>query len=180
MSAFLNKWYRELLLFLFALVIIAPLLNAGRPLHLSTPDIKYAKARVLQLNLSDLYADPVTGYDTFHPPYYYLVLAAVTGVGLSLDATLILLTVLQVFLLIFLSYTVLWAAYGRQAGFLTCLLTLFIVQFMGSQNILLANSFYFSVPFYLAGLWFYLKIDNRARAPVLAGLCLSVRVNFSL
>jgi hypothetical protein len=102
-----KKYLRELVLVLFSLIIVAPMLYFGRPLHVLTPDIKYAKAKVLQLDIHHLYTDPVTGYDTFHPPYYYLVLAAGKEAGLSVDASLILMAVFNVFLIIFLSYAVL-------------------------------------------------------------------------
>jgi hypothetical protein len=170
MRAIRRKYYREILLGVLAAAVLTPLIYYGQPLHLLTPDIKYAKARVLQLNIADPYADPVTGYDTFHPPYYYLVLAGLNTTGLDIETVLFLITILNVILIIFLAYAALRTVYGATTALLCCFMIPFIIQFMGCQNILLPNSFYFSVPFYLAGLWCYLKPSGSARLSVLAAI----------
>ncbi len=166
----LKEHIREILLALLVLAILGPVFYFGRPLHLTTPDLKYAKAKVLQISQGDIFADPVTGFDTFHPPYFYLVLAGLRQTGLAIDTALVVMIILQVTLLVLLSYITLRTAFDRSTAFLTCLMIPFIVPFMGSLNILLANSFYFSVPFYLGGLWLYLKPQINAKRSVLIGL----------
>ncbi|MDD4052052.1 MAG: glycosyltransferase family 39 protein [candidate division Zixibacteria bacterium] len=170
MPIFFRKYYREILLSILAIALLAPLMYYGRPLYLLTPDIKYAKAKVLQISLADPYADPVTGYDTFHPPYYYLVLAALTATGLDFNTVLFLITILNVSLILFLAYAVLRTIFGATTAFLACLMIPFIIQFMGCRNILLPTSFCFSVPFYLAGLWCYLEPNASPRQSTLAAV----------
>jgi hypothetical protein len=155
--------YREIILAVLVLAIIGPILYFRAPWFFSSPDIAYVKAKVLQILAGGLYTDPITGYATFHPPFYHLVLAPFKAVGFEFNTILVGATILNVGLMMLFAYKALGVAFGRTAAFFACLLLPFIVEFMGCRNILLATAFYFSVPFYLAGLWLYFLPDMTDR-----------------
>jgi hypothetical protein len=117
----------------------------------------------MQVLQGRLFADPITGYNTMHPPWFHLVLAPFKALGLGLDFILIMVTVFNVALLIFFTYKVIETVFDRATALFTCLMITFIVEFMGCRNFLLATSFYFSLPFYVAGLWLYLKSAKSLR-----------------
>ncbi|MCP4568899.1 MAG: hypothetical protein GY841_15090 [FCB group bacterium] len=164
----MKRYQHHLILSALALAILGPLLYYRAPYFLATPDIMYVEAKVLQVLLGNLYADPVTGIATFHPPYYHLFLAPFKALGMNLHTVLVLVTISNVCLIIFFTYKTLKTAFNRQTALYTCMLLPFIIEFMGSRNILLATSFYFSTPLYLAGLWNYLKPTDSSRPTVLA------------
>ena len=141
-------------------IILGPLLYYRLPWYVSAPDIFYVKAKVLQVLAGSLFTDPITGYVTFHPPYYHLFLSFLSLLGIEIDWALIIVTVLNVSLIFFFAFKMLEVTFDRKTAFFTCLLIPFIVEYMGCRNILLATSFYFSMPFYLAGLWLYLKSNE--------------------
>jgi len=151
-----NK-YRLLIVSAFVLVMIFPVLYYGVPWFGNSPDIYYVKAKVLQVQEGNLFTDPVSGMITMHPPIYHVVLAGLVFIGCRIDLALVIITILNVALLIFFVYRIMAFLYGSETAFISCLLISFIIEFMGSQSILLAASFNFSVVFFLWGLWIYIK-----------------------
>jgi hypothetical protein len=157
---------RAYILGFWVLVILAPIFYYRVPWFFSSPDISYVRAKVMQILAGGLYTDPITGYATFHPPFFHLFLAPWKAMGLGFNTILVGVTVIDVALLFFFTYKVIAVAFSRTTAFYTCLLLPFIVEYMGCRNILLASSFYFSVPVYLAGLWLYLTPDLTTRRAV--------------
>jgi hypothetical protein len=151
------------------LIIVAPVLYYGVPYFSIGPDIFYVKAKVIQVQQGNIFADPVTGYDTFHPPAYHVVLAWLVFWGLSIDFSMILITIVNVSLIIYLTFRLCSHLYDTKTAFFVCLLIPFIFEFMGSRNILLATSYNFSVPFFLGGLLLYLKSNKSYLHIALAG-----------
>lgn len=149
-----------------AIVMLSPLLYYGVPINLATPDILYVKAKVLQVMAGRLFADPVSGYDTLHPFLYYLAMVPLRVIGLSMNTILLLITIVNVAGVFFFAYRVIRTAFDRQTAFFTCLMIPFISEFMGYRLTLLATSFSFSVPIYLAGLWLYLKPEPSRRRDI--------------
>ena len=84
----------------FALLLLLPTLFNLTPLYYTSPDIEYVKAKTLRVLEGDLFIDPVTGITNFHPPYYHLFLALLSIAGISLDLSLTLVTILNVFFII--------------------------------------------------------------------------------
>ena len=153
-----------LILSAMVLIILAPVIYYHAPWFANGADVFYAKAKLLQVQQGHLFTDPITGYDTFHPPLFHIVLYALTTTGLSADSGLTLMTILQVILIFFFTYRIIKSSFNAETALYTGLLTLFIFEFMGSRNILLASSFNFSIPFFLWGLSLYLKSgDSRKR-----------------
>lgn len=169
-----RKYTHGSILTIWVVVVLAPVLYYRVPWFFSSPDIIYVKAKVLQILAGSLYADPITGYATFHPPFYHLFLAPFKALGIGFNSILVGVTILNVALFTFFAYKVISAAFDKTTALYTGLMLSFIVEYMGCRNILLASSFYFSIPFYLAGLWLYLRKEataNRAvGAAVLWGL----------
>jgi hypothetical protein len=161
---------QRLILAGLVLIIVAPVLYYGAPYFVNSPDMFYVKAKVLQVQQGNIYADPITGYDTFHPPLYHVVLAGLSFLGWSIDVNLILLTIINVSLFVYFTYRLCSHLYDTNTAFIVCLLIPFIVEFMGSRNILLATSFNFSVPFFLGGLLVYLRSGTSYLRIGLAGL----------
>jgi len=160
----------ESLLGLLAVAIIGPLIYYRAPAFLSTPDILYVKAKLMQVLKGRIFADPITGYDTMHPPWYHLVLAPFKIIGLNIDLILAAVTILNVVLIVYFTFKLVETVFDRKTGFYTALMIPFIIEYMGCRNILLATSFYFSLPFYLAGLWVYFKSENSIRLSVIAAV----------
>ena len=166
----MRRYWKEILLALVVLAVIAPLFYYGTPFYISSPDICYVKAKVLHVLEGDIFADPVSGYDTLHPPLYHIFLGFFKVFGLSLDTILILVTIFNVSLLFIFTFKIIEYVYDRAVAFLTSLLLLFIVEYMGCTGILLATSFYFSVSFYLCGLWLYLKSEKSLKLSIMASV----------
>ncbi len=162
----IEGYLQEFVLGFWVLVILAPVFYYRVPWFFSSPDIIYVKAKVLQILAGGLYTDPITGYATFHPPFYHLFLAPWKAMGIGFNSILVGVTILNVALLVLFTYKVIKVAFGKTAAFYTSLMLPFIVEYMGCRNILLASAFYFSVPIYLAGLWLYLKEDLIPRRAV--------------
>jgi len=156
----LKRHNRTILVVILALVILGPVFYYFRPYLNYSPDILYVKAKILQILQGGMFEDPITGYDTFHPPVYHLFLTPLAGIGLSLETILTLITISNLSLTFFFVYKVVQEAFDSTTSFYTCLMTPFILSCMGSGEILLASSFYFSMPFYLAGLWLYIRRDD--------------------
>jgi hypothetical protein len=152
-----NKHSRIIWLTILGFIILGPVFYYRVPFSDISPDILYVKAKVLQIMQGSLFADPITGYDTFHPPFYHLFLIPFKSIGLDFNTILVMVTIINVSLMFFLVYKIVRTVYDSRTGFYTCLLIPFILESMGGGGILLPSSFYFSVSFYLAGLWFYVK-----------------------
>jgi hypothetical protein len=144
-------------------MVTAPVLYHQKLLYYGTPDIQYVKAKVLRVMEGDLYADPVTGYDNFHPPYYHLFLAGFVHLGIDVDTVLLLLSIINVCLVSFFVYLIMGFVFDRQTAFYVVLLVPFIWWQMGPGHIFLATAYFFSVPFYMAGLYLYLKNPSTTR-----------------
>jgi hypothetical protein len=151
------KYKRELILTGFVLIVLWPLLYHQTPLHFYTPDIQYVKAKVLWVKAGDLFADPISGYPTFHPPYYHLFLVLLSRLGIEISTQLLWVTIANNCLLFFFGYLLLRRIFGVETALISTLLMPFIIYYMGYGNPLLPASFRFSVPFYMAGLWLYTK-----------------------
>ena len=153
----MQKYKKELVLILFALILAGPVLYHGLPLYSFMPDIQFVKAKTLHVAAGDLYADPVTGFPTFHPPFYHLFLSFLTKLGIGINALLLMVSFLNTALIILMTFKLLSAVLGEQPAFIASLLLPFIIRFMGPGYLLLATAFYFSAPFYMIGLWLFLK-----------------------
>ncbi len=174
LELFLRRYWRETALFIVVGFVVGPLVYHGVPAYAATADVLYMKGKILQVLHGSIYADPVTGIDTMHPPVYHLLLAPFAAAGLELDTILILIAIVNVALMTFLTYRVTRQAFDPNVGLLTAMMLPFIIEFMGSRNLLLATAFNFSVPIYLAGLWLYLvsadSLPKTAVAALLWGL----------
>jgi len=159
---------KEIILGALAIILVGPLLYRMLPAYLPAPDILYVKAKVIQVWIGNIYADPITGYDTMHPPLYYILLALIGAVGFEINAGLIIITIFNVSLLLFFAFKVVEVAFDRTTGFYTALMIPFIVEFMGCRDILLATSFHTSLPIYLAGIWIYFKSEKSMPMSALA------------
>lgn len=164
----MNKYRHHLILTTVALAILGPLLYYRAPYFLASPDVMYVEAKVLQVLLGNLYADPVTGLATFHPPYYHLLLAPFKALGMNLHTVLVIITISNVSLTILFAYKALQMAFNSRTALYTCMLLPFVIEFMGCRDTLLATSFHFSIPLYLAGLFNYLKPSVSSRPTILA------------
>jgi hypothetical protein len=160
----------ELFMALLVLVLVGPILYKQLPVYLPTPDILYVKAKVMQVLRGNIFADPITGYDTMHPPLYHLVLAPFKALGLGTDFGLVVVTIFNVAGLMFFTFKIIETVFDRETGFCTALMIPFIIEFMGCRSILLATSFYFSLPFYLAGLWIYFRSEASLRMSAIAAI----------
>lgn len=169
----------NLLLIGLALVILAPVFYYGLPWFDNGPDIYYAKAKLLQVQQGNIFADPITGYDTFHPPLFHLILYALMATGLSVNTCLILLTVIYIVFMIFLTYRIIEFTFDKDIALYTTLLISFIFEFMGSRNILLATSFNISIPFFLWGLLLYLKSGDSIKRVIVTSFLWGVAFLFS-
>jgi len=158
----------EVLLTLLVLAVVGPAMYYRAPLYVLQPDILYVKAKVMYVLRGMLFTDPITGYDTMHPPFYHLFLAPFVAVGISVDAVLKWVAIVNVALTFFFTFKVISHEFNSRTAFWTCLLLPFIVEFMGPRNILLSTSYFFSLPFYLAGLWLYLKSEKSVRGSIAA------------
>lgn len=148
------------IVFGFAIIILLPVLLNLFPLYYSTPDIQYVKAKLYRVQMGEIYADPVTGFDNFHPPAYHLFLAIPALTGIPVDYILLLVTISNVLMIFFLLFKILAHQFEPTTALYTCLLIPFIVEYMGCGNLFLPTAFYFAIPFYLAGLWFFLPADR--------------------
>jgi len=140
------------------------------PILVFSPDVLYVKAKIMWVLRGDIFADPITGYDTMHPPWFHVILAPFYAAGIGRDTILSLVTVFNVALLFFFTYRIIGHVHDRRVAFWTCVMIPFIVEYMGPRNILLATSFYFSIPFYLAGLWLYVRSASSNRGAIGAAI----------
>jgi hypothetical protein len=170
LAKFIKRFSHELILGLLVLVIVGPTLYYRMPFVPFSPDILYVKAKVLWVLRGDIFTDPITGLVTMHPPFYHLFLAPFVAAGIDINLVMALTTVFIVALIFFFTYKIIADQYDRDTAFWTCVMLPFIYQFMGPRNILLATSYNFSIPFYLAGLWLYLDATTSKRTTVAAGV----------
>jgi len=161
----IKRNYRTAIITIIVLAMILPVLYYGVPWFGNSPDIYYVKAKVLQVQEGNLFTDPVSGRITMHPAIYHEVIAGLVFIGCDIDMALAIISILNVVLLVFFVYKIVRHLYDPVTAFISCLLISFVVEFMGSRNILLAASFNFSVAFFLWGLWFYIRSkDSLAKA----------------
>lgn len=154
------KKYKAIpVLTLLLLLMAGPILYHLLPQYYLTPDILYVKAKTMWVASGDLYTDPASGFPTFHPPYYHLFLSWFVRLGIHIDSLLITISLLNVALLLLFAYLLLRKVFDDTTVLVTLLLLPFINRYMGPDYLFLASSFSFSVPFFLAGLWLYLKED---------------------
>ncbi len=158
-----NKYKKELLLVVVVLVYLAPVLIYQMPLYYFSPDFQYVKAKFLRVAAGDLFEDPVTGFPSFHPPFYHMILAAVSKIGIGIDTLLYLVTIFNTLALFVFSYLILREVFEEATAFCATLLVPFIFRNMGPGQVFLPTAFYFSLPFFLAGLWLYLQGDSGRR-----------------
>jgi len=138
-------------------VIFFPVISNYAPAYWGTPDIQYVKAKTLRVMEGDIFTDPVTGIPNFHPPYYHLFLSSFISLGINIDTILLWVSIANMLLLLLFTYLIIKEYFDHESAFYVVLLIPFILEFMGPGYAFLATSFYFSLSFYLAGLWLYLK-----------------------
>ena len=166
----MRKNQENIILALFAIIVIGPVLYYHIPPYYFTPDILYVKAKLLAVMQGSLFSDPVTGFPTMHPPFYHLVLAVPALIGISTEALPLLVSIFNVVLTLVFTYLVISRLFNSTVGLFTALLIPFINQHMGPSYLFLATAFYFSIPFFLAGLWLYLKPKQTMRHWILTGV----------
>lgn len=159
-----------LLLTLVVLAMCAQTLYELVPPHLYSADLQYVKAKVVQVMEGHLLMDPVSGYQTFHPPFFHIILAPFRLIGLPWSWLLLLVSLVDISLLTFFTYRLVTDLYGRTAALCTAAALPFVIQFMGVAQPLLPTAFYFSISFYLAGLWLYLKAGKTTRRSLSVGI----------
>jgi hypothetical protein len=153
----------------FVVLLLGPLFYFHMPLHLTSPDIQFAQAKVLRVLHGDLFSDPVTGYPSFHPPFYYLILAIFARLGLSINLLFFIVTVSNVALLVLFTYLILKRQFGPDIALLSIFFIPLWVEFIRTGSMYLPAAFQFSIPVYLAGLWLFLYRDD-TRGAVFTGI----------
>ncbi|MDD4050363.1 MAG: hypothetical protein PHR28_00510 [candidate division Zixibacteria bacterium] len=148
------------------LLLAAPILIYSAPLYFFTPDIQYVKAKILRVMIGQLYADPISGFPSFHPPWYHVVLSVPARLGVGLDVLLRCAAVQNIVLIFLFSYLILRRVFDRRTAFFATLLVPFVFQHMGPAQIYLATAFYYSLPFFMAGLWLYLAPSRSPAADI--------------
>jgi hypothetical protein len=162
-----------ILIFLSSILFLWPVLAIGSALYLSSPDILYVKAKVLQVSLGHLFADPITGLPTMHPPWYHALLGLLGSFGIGIDTALLLATIWTVAGTVTFSFLVIRSVYGFQAAIGTIFALPFVIQFMGPQNFLLPSSFYVSLPLFLCGWWLLTMKTTTKSGPAIAAISLA-------
>ncbi|MEE9443735.1 MAG: hypothetical protein V3V99_13815 [candidate division Zixibacteria bacterium] len=170
----MNKYTHEVFLGLIIIVIVGPLLIFQSPPYFHTPDIQYVKAKTLAVMSGNLYDDPVTGFPSFHPPYYHLFLSWLASIGISLEIIPLIMAMINVCLLLIFSYLMLCRIFDKTTALLTTAMIPYINQYMGPGNIFLATAFYFSLPIFIAGLWVYLREKQTVLTRALTGFLLGL------
>lgn len=156
-------WVLAAAIFLLA----APALIYQAPLYFFTPDIQYVKAKILRVMAGELYTDPISGFPNFHPPWYHVILSVPARLGIGLDTLLRYAAVQNVVLIGLFSWLILRRVFDRRTALFATLLLPFIFQHMGPAQIYLATAFYYSLPFFMAGLWLYLAPSRTITADVM-------------
>lgn len=166
----MNKYAHEIFLGLIIIIIVGPLLIFQSPPYFHTPDIQYVKAKTLAVMNGNLYNDPVTGYPSFHPPFYHLFLSWLVSIGVSLEIIPLIMALINSCLLIVFSFLMLAKIFDRTTSLLTTAMIAYINQYMGPGHLFLATAFYFSMPIFMAGLWIYLKSKQTIITRIVTGL----------
>ncbi len=148
----------------FIVLLLGPLLYFHMPLHITTPDMQYAQAKVLRILHGELFTDPVTGYPSFHPPYYYLILAIFVRIGFSIDFLFFIVTVINIALMVLFTYEILKRQFGYDIALWSIFLIPLWVEFIRTGSMYLPAAFQFSIPIYLAGLWLFLYRNDKLGA----------------
>ena len=172
------KKYGLAISLILAVVLLGPLLYNLFPPYFMAPDIQYVKAKVLRVLQGEIFADPITGFDNFHPPFYHLFLAPLEAIGIPIDYVLMLVIIFVVLCLFYFTFKIVEQQFDSTIALGTAMLVPFIVEYMGCGNLFLATAFYFAMPFYLAGLYYFLKPDRKtaltALYAILWGICFLV------
>ncbi|MFH1699740.1 MAG: hypothetical protein ABIE07_04055 [Candidatus Zixiibacteriota bacterium] len=166
----MNKYTHEIFLGLIIIVIIGPLLIFQSPPYFHTPDIQYMKAKTLAVMRGNLYDDPVTGFPSFHPPFYHLFLSGAASIGISLEIMPLFMAIINVWLLLIFSYLMLCRIFDKTTALLTSAMIPYINQYMGPGYLFLATAFYFSLPIFIAGIWIYLREKQTNLTRILTGI----------
>ncbi len=166
----MQKYRHEIILALFAIIVLGPVLYYSIPPYYFTPDVLYVKAKLLAVMEGDFFSDPVTGFPTFHPPYYHMVLAPLTKTGLSMEALILFISLCNVCLTMLFIYLIIQRFYDKTVALITAILLPFVNQYMGPAYLYLATAFYFSIPIFLAGLLNYLSPDRTLKRNLLIGI----------
>ncbi len=150
----LQMYRKEIIVATLALLANAPVLYYRFPYLNLTPDCFYVKGKTLQVLQGYIYIDPVSGYNTLHPPFYHMVLALFIQAGISFNTLLVIISIINLTGLFIFTYLIIRNLYNNLTALGTCCLLLFISEFMGAREVLLPVSFYFSLNFFLAGIYF--------------------------
>jgi hypothetical protein len=151
--------------------ICYPAIYNYAPAYWGTPDIQYVKAKMLRVMEGDLFADPVTSITNFHPPYYHLFLSVFSRLGANIDSLLLWVSVVNMLLLFLLVYLITRVKFGDDIALWVTLLVPYMLEYMGPSYAFLATAFYFSMNFYLLGLWLYLQNSQSKKFVIVISLC---------
>ncbi len=135
-----------------------------------SPDMQYVKAKILYTLNGKLFNDPVTGYPTFHPPMYHIVLAPFKALGFSFSTILFWVFIFNMTMTFLMVYKVVARAFDSYVAVLTCMMMPFIMAYIGEGALLLTDSYSFSIAFYLIGLWLFMHPAKTHRFAMLSGL----------
>ena len=114
------KRYIEIsILMLLILAAIAPMFYYGTPFYESNPDIAYVKAKVLHVMEGNIFTDPISGYDTLHPPMYHIFIVPLKAIGLSFRIILIMVSIFNVSLTVFFAFKILAHLFDRPINQIT-------------------------------------------------------------
>ncbi|MFH1373403.1 MAG: hypothetical protein ABII79_06395 [bacterium] len=151
-------------------IMLGPTLYYLQAPFFYSPDMQYVKAKILYTLNGKLFNDPVTGYPTFHPPMYHIVLAPFKALGLSFSTILFWVFVFNMTMTFLMVYKVVARAFDSYVAVLTCMMMPFIMAYIGDGVLLLADSFSFSIAFYLIGLWLFMHPAQTHKLAMLSGL----------
>jgi hypothetical protein len=132
-------------------------------------DMMYIKAKVNYVLEGHVFDDPVTGVTTFHPPAFHVALGAMKVLGLDFSTLLWLVFMFDMAAVFVLIFAITRELFDDEAAMTVAAWVPFVMTFIGAGALLLANAFSFSMMFFLAGFWSFLRRNQSLRFPLLAG-----------
>lgn len=135
-----------------------------------TPDMMYIKAKVNYVLEGNIFGDPVTGVTTFHPPAFHVALGAIKALGLNFSPLLWLVFMFDMAVVFGLFYAISRELFDEETAMTATAWVPFVMAFIGAGALLLANAYSFSMMFFLAGFWSFLRRGQSLRFSLLAGL----------
>ncbi len=163
----LSTHYQYVITIILALITLGPWLYNLFPVFRFYPDFEYVMAKVIRVLEGNIFADPVTGIQNFHPPVYHVILAPFHALGIPTDYLLWFVTIINIVVMYILVFKILKRLFDSNTAIITVAMLPFINEFMGCGNILLPTAFYTGVSTFLAGIWFYLSPNRTIRQTIL-------------